>query len=189
MSQPDSRHPRLPVVAPLLLTFGHGTATQDDIVRLLRGAGVTQLVDVRRYPGSRAHPHVARDAMAQWLPAAGIGYRSQPRLGGRRRLPPDSPDTWWEVAAFRAYAAHMRTPEFSQALDPLLQAAAETRTAVMCSETVWWRCHRRLIAELLHARGHEVVHLLGPGQRQEHKLLAEAEARAGRLYLCGALVA
>lgn len=158
-------------MAPALLTFGHGTAPQDQIVGLLRGAGVARLVDVRRYPGSRAHPHVARDAMAQWLPEAGVGYRSEPRLGGRRRLPPDSPDVWWEVAAFRAYAAHMRTPEFLSAADDLLAEAATTPTAVMCSETVWWRCHRRLIADaaVLLCRA-SVWHLGHDGRLAAHQL-------------------
>jgi uncharacterized protein (DUF488 family) len=169
-------------VAPALLTFGHGTASQDEIVGLLRGAGVARLVDVRRYPGSRAHPHVARDAMAQWLPEAGVGYRSEPRLGGRRRLPPDSPDVWWEVAAFRAYAAHMRTPEFLSAADDLLADAATTPTAVMCSETVWWRCHRRLIADFVTlARGGEVLHLGHDGRLSGHPPAAGARVVDGLL--------
>ncbi len=128
-----------------LLTIGRGAATQDEILARLTSAGVDTLVDIRRYPGSRAHPHVSRDALAPWLGQAGISYRWESRLGGRRRLPKDveSPDSWWTVEAFRAYAAYTRTAQFIDALDEVLEQAADHRVAVMCSETVWWRCHRR----------------------------------------------
>jgi uncharacterized protein (DUF488 family) len=168
-------------VTPRLLTVGHGTATQAELAAVLRGAGVQELVDVRRFPGSRAHPHVARDALAQWLPEHGVAYRWEPRLGGRRRLPdgPPSPDGWWTVEAFRAYAAHTRTPEFAAALDELLSAAGERTTAVMCSETVWWRCHRRLIADVVVlGRGREVAHLLPPGPPRPHLPAAGARVLA-----------
>lgn len=133
-----------------LLTFGHGTLPQDDVVALLHDAGVRRLVDVRRFPGSRRHPHVARDELERWLPAAGIAYRWEQRLGGRRRADPGASevDLWWQVDAFRAYAAYTRTDDFRSALDELLAGAAAARTAVMCSETVWWRCHRRLISDV-----------------------------------------
>lgn len=149
-------------------TIGHGTASQEEIVSQLSAAQVSCLVDIRRFPGSRAHPHVSTDAMAQWLPGAGIAYRWEPRLGGRRRLPKNtaSPDSWWTVEAFRAYAAYTRTPEFTVALDELLEQAAEQAVAVMCSETVWWRCHRRLVADVVViGRGKPVTHLLPSGQR------------------------
>jgi uncharacterized protein (DUF488 family) len=162
--------------APALTTVGHGTADQATIVELLRRAGIERVVDVRRFPGSRRHPHVARDAMAQWLPEAGIDYRWEPDLGGRRRLPSAqvgaSPDTWWQVDAFRAYAAYTRTAEFAGAMRSLLAAVDETApagTTVMCSETVWWRCHRRLIGDvavLLHDR--PVEHLGHDGRRSSH---------------------
>ncbi|CAN5294555.1 hypothetical protein BH11ACT1_BH11ACT1_02770 [soil metagenome] len=107
---------QLTTTSPRLLTFGHGTAEQERIVELLRRAGAGLVVDVRRFPGSRRHPHVARDALSRWLPAAGIDYRREPRLGGRRATADrPGPDTWWQVEAFRAYAAHTRTPEFRAA--------------------------------------------------------------------------
>jgi len=148
-----------------VLTFGHGTATQDEIVDLLRGAGVALVVDVRRFPGSRRHPHVATAELEEWLPADGIGYRWEAGLGGRRRLPPEAGevDPWWRVEAFRAYAAYTRTPEFGTALDSLLadvDRGADGGVAIMCSESLWWRCHRRIISDvlvLLH--GVEVLHL------------------------------
>jgi uncharacterized protein (DUF488 family) len=162
-------------MAAHLITVGHGTAPRDELAALLTGAGLTRLVDVRRYPGSRAHPHVGREALARWLPAAGIAYRGDERLGGRRRLPPGSPDTWWQVDAFRAYAAHMRTREFLDAVDDLLADVRAGPTAVMCSETLWWRCHRRLIADFLTvARGLRVCHLDHRGRRTEHRVAAGA---------------
>ena len=160
--------------SPSLLTFGHGTAGQDTVVELLRGADVVLLVDVRRFPGSRRHPHVARDELATWLPASGIAYRWEPRLGGRRRVPDEDAqsDPWWQVEAFRAYAAHTRSVEFRDAMADLLHDAREVlpgRTAVLCSETVWWRCHRRLVADvaaLLHVV--PVQHLGHDGRLTPH---------------------
>jgi uncharacterized protein (DUF488 family) len=155
-----------------LLTVGHGP---DDRVRLgdrLTAAGIEDLVDVRRFPGSRSNPDVGRDALAEWLPGRGIGYRWEPRLGGRRRLPAGQPvaDGWWTVAQFAAYAAHTRTPEFTAALDTVLDAARERRVAVMCSESVWWRCHRRLIADVVVLRhGLPVDHLMPDGRLSPHQ--------------------
>jgi uncharacterized protein (DUF488 family) len=154
------------------LTVGHGP---DDRARLgarLASASVQVVVDVRRFPGSRSNPDVARDALAAWLPAAGIGYRWEERLGGRRRLPPGEPvaDGWWTVAQFAAYAAHTRTPEFTAALDEVLAEAAGAVVAVMCSEFVWWRCHRRLIADVaVLGRGVPVAHLMPDGRLAPHR--------------------
>jgi uncharacterized protein (DUF488 family) len=158
-----------------LITVGHGTASQAELTALLRDAGVTQAVDVRRFPSSRAHPHVNRTALAQWLPSAGIGYRWEERLGGRRRLPADSPDSWWRVDAFRAYAHHMRSTAFLAAIAELLSDLDAARTAVMCSESVWWRCHRRLIADfVVVARKTPVRHLHHDSRLTEHAVAAGA---------------
>jgi uncharacterized protein (DUF488 family) len=152
-----------------LLTFGHGTATAERIVELLRGAGVALLVDVRTAPGSRHNPHVARAAIAEWLPEHGIDYRWEGRLGGWRKARPDSPDTALRNRAFAGYAAHMRSPEFLAAVDDLLAAARARRTAVMCAEAVWWRCHRRLIADfVVLAREVPVLHLGHDGSLARH---------------------
>lgn len=157
---------------PALLTVGHGTTSADELVALLRGAHVVAVVDVRRFPGSRAHPHHARAELERSLPDAGIAYRWEPRLGGRRGAPSSdaSPrDGWWCVAAFRAYAAHTRTGDFRAALDELVAGARERRTAVLCSESLWWRCHRRLVADavvLLH--GLAVDHLGHDGRLTRH---------------------
>src|SRR3954465_10620613 len=155
-----------------LLTVGHGP---DDRVRLatrLAGASVGLVVDVRRFPGSRTNPDVRRASLATWLPEAGIGYRWEERLGGRRRLPEGAPvaDGWWTVAQFAAYAAHTRTPEFAAALDEVLAEATATAVAVMCSESVWWRCHRRLIADVaVLERGVPVTHLVPDGRLRAHE--------------------
>jgi uncharacterized protein (DUF488 family) len=155
-----------------LLTVGHGP---DDRVALggrLTAAGVDLVVDVRRYPGSARNPDVRREALAGWLPAAGIAYRWDERLGGRRRLPDGVPvvDGWWTVEQFAAYAAHTRTPEFTAALDEVLAEAATGTVAVMCSESVWWRCHRRLIADVaVLGRGVPVHHLMPDGRLAEHR--------------------
>ena len=168
-------------VAPGLLTVGHGSLSQEALGELLVGAGVQLLVDVRRFPGSRAHPHVAADALAGWLPPLGVAYRSEPRLGGRRRLPRGeaAEDPWWTVEAFRAYAAHTRTAQFVDALDEVLAEAADGTVAVLCSEAVWWRCHRRLIADvgvLLHQR--PVRHLMPDGRTTPHRPSAGARRTA-----------
>jgi uncharacterized protein (DUF488 family) len=168
-----------------LLTAGHGTADREELSELFRRAQVEQVVDVRRYPGSRRNPDVARDAMAQWLPEAGIGYRWEPRLGGRRRVPAGQDpqvDGWWRVEAFRAYATYMRTEEFRAGLDDLVRDDDEVTTLVMCSESLWWRCHRRLIADavtLLH--GAAVGHLGHDGRVTAHEPSAGARVTSAGL--------
>jgi uncharacterized protein (DUF488 family) len=167
-----------------LLTVGHGTAAAAELAALLRGAGVRQLVDVRTAPGSRRNPEVARTAMAQWLPEHGVGYRWEARLGGWRRDPPDSPDTALRNRSFGGYAAHMRTAEFATAVDELLAGAQQTCTAVLCSESVWWRCHRRMIADFaVLARGVAVEHLMHDGRRPAHRPTDGVRLRADGLLV------
>ncbi len=163
-----------------LLTVGHGTSGRDELAGILKAAGVELLVDVRRYPGSRNNPDVRRDALTEWLPDAGIRYRWEERLGGRRRLPAGtvSEDPWWQVAQFRAYAAHTRTAEFVAGLDEALAEAGTAAVAVMCSETVWWRCHRRLIADVAElGRQVPTTHIIGAKQSR-HRVAEGARLRA-----------
>jgi uncharacterized protein (DUF488 family) len=172
-----------------VLTAGHGTAGRDELVALFGGAGVGRVVDVRRFPGSRRNPDVSRDAMADWLPDAGIEYAWEPRLGGRRRVPADedpSADGWWRVEAFRAYAAHTRSDEFREGLADLLAGTGEGTTLVMCSESLWWRCHRRLVADALTLL-HDVPvdHLGHDGRLTRHEPSAGARVRGERLYYPG----
>jgi uncharacterized protein (DUF488 family) len=153
-----------------LLTLGHGTASAEELVALLEGAGAERLVDVRTAPGSRRHPHVRREAMAGWLGAAGIAYRWEPELGGFRKADSGSVNTALRHPAFRGYADYMRTPPFWAALDRLLAKAAGAPTVAMCSETLWWRCHRRLLADAaVLVRGAEVLHLDHRGRLEPHR--------------------
>ena len=154
----------------VLLTFGHGTATAAQMTELLHGADAAAVIDIRTAPGSRRHPHVARAELQQWLPEAGIGYRWDKRLGGFRRPAPGSPDVAWREDMFRGYAGHMRTAEFLAAAEEVLAQAAGQRTAVMCAESLWWRCHRRLVADFVSvARGVPVRHLMHDGRLQQHR--------------------
>jgi len=155
-----------------LLTVGHGTAAADELAALLAGAGVARLVDVRTAPGSRRHPQFRREVMAGWLGRAGIAYRWEPELGGFRRPAPTGAPVNHALRhpAFRGYADHMRTPPFWAALDRLLAEAAEAPTAALCAETLWWRCHRRLLADAaVLVRGAEVLHLDHRGRLEPHR--------------------
>ena len=153
----------------MLLTIGHGTHPADEFASLLRGADVAALVDIRIGPGSRRNPQFQRAALEKWLPQNGIDYRWERRLGGFRKLPAGSPDTALRNESFRAYAGHMRTPDFREALAELLAGASRQPTVIMCSESVWWRCHRRLVADaatLLH--GWDVQHVMPDGRLAAH---------------------
>jgi uncharacterized protein (DUF488 family) len=171
----------------LVFTIGHGTRPVEELVACLEEAGVKTLVDVRRFPSSRRNPQFAHVALAEALRGARIDYRHALELGGRRSGEPGEERFGCiTTAAFRSYAARMGRPEWQDALG---QALESPTPCFMCAETLWWRCHRRFIAELLFARGHSVVHLVRPGERRPHRLSDEAEVRGGRLYLCGELVA
>jgi uncharacterized protein (DUF488 family) len=170
-----------------VFTIGHGVRPLEELIDTLRKSGVRTLVDVRRFPGSRRNPQFNQATIAAAVDEAGIAYRHAVELGGRRSGEPgEERFGCLRVAAFRSYAARMGTDEWQAAL---AEALAEPAPCFMCAETVWWRCHRRLIAELLIARGETIVHLLGPSRQEPHRLYDESEIRDGRLYLCGSLVA
>ena len=161
------------VVEPVLLTVGHGTLDDEQLGDLLVGAGVERLVDVRRFPGSRSNPAAQRPALEALAQARGFDYRWEERLGGRRRLTAEeretNPDTFWRIPQFRAYAGWTRSREFRAGLAQLLEEVPAARTAVMCSEAVWWRCHRRLVADVVQVE-HDVpvLHLMHDGRRRPH---------------------
>jgi uncharacterized protein (DUF488 family) len=170
-----------------ILTIGHGRRPVEELVAMLRDAGARTLVDVRRFPGSRRNPQFNQRPLAEALAAADIAYVHAVELGGRLSGEPgEERFTCIREPAFRSYLARMGRPEWQAALTEALAAPAP---AFMCAETPWRRCHRMLIAELLWARGHEVLHLLRPGEHQSHRPAEEAEMREGKLYLCGSLVA
>jgi uncharacterized protein (DUF488 family) len=154
----------------LVHTVGHSTRSFPEFLALLRSAGVTMLVDVRRFPGSRRYPQFNRENLSESLRTEGIEYIHAPELGGRRRADPDSKYLFWRNESFRAYADYMSTPEFNAALDGLAMLAGDKNVAVMCAEAVPWRCHRQLIADALVARGHEVRHILSETRRDVHEL-------------------
>jgi uncharacterized protein (DUF488 family) len=168
-------------------TLGHSTREFPELLALLRVHGTRRLVDVRRYPASRRHPHFARAALAAGLRAEGIDYRHEADLGGRRSGRRDSPHTAWRSASFRAYADHMDTPAFGAALGRLLELGREAPTAILCAEAVPWRCHRQLIADALVVRGVDVRHVLGAGPAEPHALNPAAQILdGGRLVYAGA---
>ena len=171
----------------LAFTIGHGTRPAPELVTCLAEAQVRTLVDVRRFPSSRRNPQFSQAALAETLAAAGIAYRHEVELGGRRTSEPgEERFECIRTPAFRSYAARMQQPQWQEALERSLAAPVP---CFMCAETLWWRCHRSLIAELLVARGHDVVHLLRPGDRQRHRLSENAEIRGKKLFLCGQFVA
>jgi len=152
-----------------LVTVGHGTLEADVLARLLRDAGVAHLVDVRAHPGSRRHPQFSKPALEEWLPAADVEYRWEPDLGGRRRTSPSSRNVALTNSSFRAYADYMETDTFTDALDRLVAGARSDRSAVMCAESLWWRCHRRLIADaVVLRRSFDVEHLFHDGKLVAH---------------------
>lgn len=163
-----------------LFTFGHGTLTQDEIAQLVSRNELGRVVDVRTVPKSRTHPWVWSERMAEWIPEqAGAQYVWQRDLGGFRTPMPTSHHTALRNPSFRGYADYMETERFRSALEQLLTSLAGTKTAIMCSETLWWRCHRRLIADaatLLH--GMNVLHLMPAGRPQQH-VLTSGVRRAG----------
>jgi uncharacterized protein (DUF488 family) len=166
-----------------IFTIGHGTRPAADLVETLTRARVQTLVDVRRFPGSRRNPQFNQGALAEKLAGAGVAYRHAVELGGRRSGEPGEERFGCiRQAAFRSYVARMSSEEWQRAL---VEALAEPAPCFMCAETLWHRCHRRFIAELLVARGHEVLHLLPPHDVEPHRMLDEAETRGGKLYLCG----
>ncbi|MVA76679.1 DUF488 family protein [Auraticoccus sp. F435] len=171
----------------MLLTVGHGRLDGSGLAELLVGAGVQQLVDVRRYPGSRRQPEVSRESLQELLPRHGVAYRWEERLGGRRRVDGEPVDTWWQVTQFQAYAAWTRTPEFGAAMAELLTGGQQQTTAVMCSESVWWRCHRRLIGDVaVLAHGVEVRHLMHDGRLGGHRVAEGARLTGAGVVWDGA---
>jgi uncharacterized protein (DUF488 family) len=157
------------VASATVFTFGHGTLNAEEFLRLLAGPGIDGVVDIRSFPGSRRNPQYGRQEMEQWVPAGGLGYRWIEALGGRRRPVPGSKHVALRNGAFRAYADHMQTPIFKDGLDELTDLVADAPVAVMCSESVWWRCHRRLLADhLVLVDGLEVVHIMHDGRVVPH---------------------
>jgi len=166
-------------------TVGHSTRSAEEFAQILLAHEVQVLVDVRSFPGSRRYPQFNRAALAESLHEIGIEYKHEPRLGGRRTPRKDSHNTAWKNASFRAYADHMESEEFRNGVKDLLELAATARTAVMCAESLWWRCHRSLIADYLKAEGHTVIHILDQNKTEEHPFTPPARLVDGELSYRG----
>jgi uncharacterized protein (DUF488 family) len=168
-------------MAEAIWTVGHSVRPLEDFLDLLAANRIQAVADVRRYPGSRRWPHFAQTPLARALEKRGLVYAWFPELGGRRTPRSDSPNTAWRSAAFRGYADYMATEDFAEGLGRLVSLAFGLRTAVMCAEAVWWRCHRGLIADVLRWLGFEVYHIMGPGSPAAHPYTAAARIVRGRL--------
>lgn len=155
---------------PTIYTVGHGARPLAEFLDILRSAGIRRLVDVRTAPGSRKHPQFGRPELEAALSNHGIEYVWRKDLGGWRKPRPDSAHTALRSPGFRGYADHMETPEFDAAARWLIDSARETPTAFMCAESMWWRCHRRMLADALTARGCTVLHLMARGRSDPHRL-------------------
>src|ERR1700719_496457 len=167
-------------------TIGHSTRSIEEFLSLLAGSRIEVITDVRSFPGSRKYPQYGREALAATLVAHAIGYHWLPALGGRRRVSPDSPNIAWRNASFRGYADYMSSTEFAQGLVQLLEVSNKARTAIMCSEAVWWRCHRSMIADALCVRGIEVVHILNAKDSVVHPMTSPARVVRGALTYAAA---
>jgi len=172
---------------PTIWTVGHSTRPIAAFIELLESAAITLVADVRRFPASRRYPQYNQGPLAETLAAASIGYRAFPMLGGRRQPRPDSPHTAWRNPSFRAYADYMDTEAFRQGIQQVEVLAASERIALMCSEAVWWRCHRALIADYLKVQGHNVVHLLSPAKHEPHPYTSAARITDGKLTYSSSL--
>jgi len=162
-------------------SIGHSTHAFEAFVALLAANGIEQLADVRHVPKSRRHPQFHTDALARELPPAGIAYVHLAPLGGWRTAAPDSPNGGWRNASFRGYADYTATDDFAAGLRALRELASRSRTAMMCSEALWWRCHRRLIADRLVLGGDRVLHIGSNGGLSAHELTSFARVVDGGL--------
>jgi uncharacterized protein (DUF488 family) len=162
-------------------TIGHSTRSIDKFLDILSLHGIEAIIDVRRLPSSRHNPQYSGSALSATLESKGIEYVWLPSLGGRRTPAPDSPNTRWRNAAFRGYADHMATSEFADGFATLIETATRLRSALLCAEAVWWRCHRSLLADALSALGVAVLHILDESKAVAHPYTAAARIVNGEL--------
>jgi len=168
-------------------TVGHSTLSIEDFIARSKSFGITLLADVRSFPGSRRYPHFNKENLASALNDAGIRYEHFRELGGRRRARPDSLNLAWRNESFRGYADYMETKEFRAGIERLLELVQQERAAIMCSEAVWWRCHRSMISDYLKVKGIDVVHIMGEGKSEAHPFTSAARVVNGELSYRGVL--
>jgi uncharacterized protein (DUF488 family) len=174
------------ILLATLFTIGHSTRTLEELIEVLHAHSIATLADIRSFPMSRRLPHFNREALEKTLPAAGIEYIWMKDLGGRRKaMRDDSPNIALHNSSFRNYADYMLTEEFQHAAADLIRMAEKSRSAYMCAERVYFRCHRMLVSDWLTAHGHQVLHIDGTGPAKLHKLLSEARVVDGELIYRG----
>lgn len=163
-------------------TIGHSTRPFEEFVEMLQSFNIEEVVDIRSFPGSRKFPQYNKETLAITLPENKIEYTHLRELGGRRRTNKESKHTVWRVLAFRSYADYMETDEFKAGIVELEKMASEKRVAYMCSEAVWWRCHRSMVSDYLKVRGWKVLHIMAVGKEEEHPYTAPAKVIDGELF-------
>ncbi len=162
-------------------TIGHSTRTLNEFIGLLKSFQIALVADLRRFPGSKKYPHFNQEALQISLPENGIAYMHFAALGGRRKMRPDSVNTAWRNPSFQGYADYMETVAFKKAMTDLEAMASKHRTAYMCSEAVWWRCHRSLVSDFLIFMGWKVMHIMGVGKAEEHPYTSPAKIKGNQL--------
>ncbi len=170
------------VSRPLLYTIGHSTRTAEEFLELLQSFKIQVLADIRRFPGSKKFPQFNQEILREHLEAHGIQYIDIEKLGGRRKKSSSPENSRWRNPSFQAYADYMKTAEFEQGAEELAEIATEKTTAIMCSEAVWWRCHRSMVADYFKAKGWEVLHIMGKNKTTEHPYTSPAVVKDGKVY-------
>ena len=165
----------------IIFTIGHSTRTPEEFIQFLKNFEIKLLADIRSYPGSKRFPHFNKEALQRTLSENNILYQHFPALGGRRKANKDSKNTAWKNSAFRGYADYMETDDFKNAILELEAVALKKTTAYMCSEAVWWRCHRSLVSDHLKWKGWQVMHIMGENKIQEHPYTSPAKIVNGQL--------
>ena len=164
-----------------ICTIGHSTRSFEEFLTMLQSFNIELIADVRSFPGSRKFPQFNKEALEISLPQNNIKYVHIKNLGGRRKANPNSKNTAWRHVAFRSYADYMETDSFKDGIDELEKLAIKQRVAYMCSEAVWWRCHRSMVSDYLKLRGWTVLHIMGVGKETEHPYTAPAKIVNGEL--------
>lgn len=165
----------------IIYTIGHSTRSMEDFLALLKEFGIELLVDIRRFPGSKKYPWFDKENLEKELQENGIIYIHMESLGGRRKVQPDSPNDRWRNDSFRGYADYMETDEFKTAVRKLEDTASEKTTAYMCSEAVWWSCHRSMVSDYLKAAGWKVLHIMNHGKTEGHPYTSAARIVDGQV--------
>lgn len=164
-----------------IYSIGHSTKSENEFIAILRSFNIELLADIRSYPGSKRYPHFNKENLEKILPENKITYHHFLELGGRRKVLKDSKNTAWKNDAFRGYADYMQTGDFKNWIEKLEEVAIEHRTAYMCSEAVWWRCHRSLVSDYLKWKGWKVMHIMGENKSEEHPYTSPAKIIDGKL--------